>query len=233
MEMKASNTMGLITSAFDDWSKRLINNRYIRQDNEITWIGYDKGIFVSSPSIDDFILLREKRQYSFQSDEDGGIFQLYYCFDPSGNSLIKANLSFYKPCNVLSYDSDPLICENLDDIEEENYDIEEESSQKFVSWIRIDYDPNNEGGVLHGESHMHVGGLPDARILVKGVPNPKQFVDFVMANFYPEAYRTHRCDADGKYNDVPKMIDINNPSLPVRDTEAYPLMSHIYIPVNN
>src|SRR5690606_6401927 len=61
-----------------------------------------------------------------------------------------------------------------------------------TSWLRIDFDPGAAKDCLHYHSHLHTNMGADVRIPVKRVPTPKQFVEFVVASFYPEIYRVLR-----------------------------------------
>ena len=79
---------------------------------------------------------------------------------------------------------------------------------------------------------MHLSGFPDARCVVAGVPNPRQFVEFVMAVCYPETYKAHRLGEDGEYTNPNKIGDVNSQCCSTVDNLAYKQLIHLRIPVS-
>lgn len=102
-----------------------------------------------------------------------------------------------------------------------------------VSWLRIDFAPDDARGVLHHECHMHISGFSHARLAVLGVPTPRQFIEFIMALCYPHIYHKHRkLDEHGLYPDENTIININTPSIPLENTSLSRSMTHVCVPFN-
>lgn len=80
-----------------------------------------------------------------------------------------------------------------------------------VGWLRIDYSnsASDDGGVTHPKCHMHLSHFPDARLIVDRIPNPKQFIEFVISICYPGIYKEKRLDQAGMYVDKAKMCNVN------------------------
>src|SRR5262249_3029105 len=120
-----------------------------------------------------------------------------------------------------------------DDVVADRSDVvapEGDISDEFAPWIRIDYEPIASRGVLHGERHLHISGFPQSRFLVRGVPTPKQFVEFIMVLRYPEVYHERRLNGEGKYADAEHMKNVNSLSIACESNEAFALMTHIVVP---
>lgn len=159
------------------------------------------------PSLDDPVMpiqvreLVDNRQYTFQTIEDGAILQLHYLF--GSDELLSANLAYYSAGVT-------------DDMP--------------VGWYRIDYDPVREGGVIHAGCHFHLGLFPNMRLVVDGVPTPRQFVEFVIASCYPDSYQRHRLGSDGKHYDVKRIHSVNTQCFDLPTHEACKFITHIRVP---
>jgi len=164
-----------LRSVYSEWYGLLVNPRFCRHNNLISWTAYDGGKAREPVTNEKFLNLVETRQYSFQCAEDGSLFQLLYRFDNSLH-LTEARLGFYRT-------ADPGVSEQA----------------ALVSWLRFDFDPQFSSGVLHHDCHLHIHGFPDTRIMVDGVPSPRQFVDFVLASCYPSSFEILRINEDGRY----------------------------------
>jgi hypothetical protein len=199
----------------------------------------------------DFEELLKKRQYSFELANDEAVVQMSYFFDKDQETLLSANLCFIQMFSVTSVPPADADVEtgHVDEAAEEggriddivvNNDVTEQLSQNVVeertnegiAWLRIDYDPSAQRGILHGASHMHVAGMPQARLLLKGVPTPRQFIEFIFAVNYPDTYRAHRLDDNGNFNDAPRMAQVNSPFLKLQCGEAFQYMTHVLVPGN-
>jgi hypothetical protein len=99
-----------------------------------------------------------------------------------------------------------------------------------ASWLRIDYAPRDAKGVLHYECHMHLSMFYNSRLVVDGVPTPRQFVEFIIALCYPDIYREHRLDDNGEYPDETFMHSVNSPCLPGIENNVCRHIAHLKVP---
>lgn len=223
-------------SVYDDWSDFLVNPQYIRRNGEVTWPSASR--FIRYPILmSDIAKMAEDRQYTFQIIEDGSLIQMYYKY--RDNNLIYTSLGYY---SALSYYESQDDGQNKEESvepevggEDDQLETLEVSANYFptdlpISWIRIDYSPETGRGVLHHDCHMHLGSFPNSRFVVSGLPNPKQFVEFIISLCYPEKYREHRLDASYRFRDSKKLVSVNSPSLKVDDSELYRKITHICVP---
>jgi hypothetical protein len=79
---------------------------------------------------------------------------------------------------------------------------------------------------------MHLSAFPLARCVVAGVPNPRQFVEFVMAVCYPETYKAHRLGQDGEYANPNKITEVNSSCFSTVEHLAYKRIMHLRIPTS-
>lgn len=255
--MKISEAQGLLRSVYIDWAHALANPNGIRRDSQITWDNYIPQVLKQPIMVSDVIDLFNKGQYTFQVIIDGSLIQMYYQYDTRGNELKSASLAFY---SSVSYDQLFDKDRNLmrlpitfqPDLETEGNDIDSPDADfqlgvygegtldvpKLgtlrdgpVSWLRIDYDPEHARGVLHHDCHMHLSAFPRARLVVAGVPTPKQFIEFIMALCYPEAYHAHRLDNSGQYINEGHIVTINSNCVPLTEHNVFRQMTHFRIPI--
>lgn len=220
--MTINEIHGMIQSVYDDWKKILVNPRFIRKNYEITWEGYE-SIFLDDPvRRKDVIVLSEKRQYSFQLVNDGSLLQLIYRFKDRGSVIESASLAYY------SYASEIEVKKIGDDLEQEAPEYQDITD--FPSWFRIDYELGAGRGIIHHDTHLHFSGFSDSRCIVKGVPTPQQFVEFVIAFCYPSYYEEHRLNEDGSYKDLRKIQKINEKIVRTPISNVYQHMIHFATP---
>lgn len=154
--------------------------------------------------------LIEDRQFTFLVSENSSVLQLLYEFDARGRKLLTSTLAYYG-------NRDSLDESTLDDIMYERFltavgDIEDSRTagsaeqrdalatemmgiaEAPAPWLRLDYAPLDETSHVHAKCHIHIGGLQKTRIASTRVPSPRQFVEFALALFHPEAYRDHRVE---------------------------------------
>jgi hypothetical protein len=182
---------------------------------------------------------------------------MYYQYDTRGNELKSASLAFYssvsydqlfdKDENIMrlpvTYQQD-LGTDGIDidspdadilsgEYGEETLDVPKLGTLRDgpVSWLRIDYDPEHAKGVLHHDCHMHISAFPSARLVVAGVPTPKQFIEFIMALCYPEVYHAHRLNNSGQYINEGHIVTINSKCVPLTEHNVFRQMTHFRIPV--
>lgn len=255
--MKISEAQGLLNSVYVDWAHVLANPNGIRRGSQITWDNYRPQVLKHPLIVSDVIDLFDKGQYTFQVVIDGSLIQIYYQYDLRGNELKSASLAFY---SSVSYDqlldtdeniiqppntSHPdLITEEIDietpdgallstEYSEETLDVPKPGilSDRPISWLRIDYDPEHAKGVLHHNCHMHLSAFPHARLVVAGVPTPKQFIEFIMALCYPAVYQAHRLDQSGQYISEEYIKIINSTCVPWIEHNVFSQMAHFRVPI--
>lgn len=175
--MTAGEVERELHAVFQDWDGLLVNPRFCRVDNFVTWTAYTGGRLKEPVTGEQVLRIIEENQYTFQCAEDGSLFQMLYRFDEA-NKLTEARLGFYFVCGTGSF-------------EEGSADI------TAIAWLRMDYDLAAANGVLHAACHLHVHGFPNARVPVNGVPGPRQFVEFVVSTCYPDYYKVHRLEING------------------------------------
>ena len=245
--MKINEASDLLNSVYIDWSRILVNPRGIRKNSQITWDGRVPKVLKLPVMISDIVDLADNGQYTFQIVEDGSIIQLYYQYDSKGNELESASLAFYSTAvykDKISSAFQINLKEEINDIDvfDENTqdgqllkEIDEQipvSNDRPANWLRIDYDPQHGMGVLHHDCHMHLSVFPYARLVVAGVPNPKQFVEFIMALCYPKFYEQHRLDENGQYTNKNHILAVNSKCVPLIDNEVFSQMTHFRIPID-
>lgn len=234
--MRINNAEALLRSAYVDWAGILINFRGIRKvmrgHQIITWTDRIPRILDNPIMASDIISLVEDGQYTFQIQDDGpnngSIIQIYYSYDKRGHELQSARLAYYS-----SETDDQLI--NLRDESEVDLGYEAPSSglkDGPVSWLRIEYEPIASHGVLHHDCHMHLSAFPDSRFVVAGVPNPRQFIEFIMAFCFPKLYRTHRLNEQGLYINLANITSVNSTCFPIEESIVFNQIAHFRIPVN-
>jgi hypothetical protein len=255
--MRISELYGAITAAWNDWKGFLANPRYYRSDTVISWSGYQSIWTEDFVTLESFLELIEKGQYSFQVAEDGGIVQIYYEFDQDGRVLKSANLGYYGGSITLSIpnraaDSMGVIISDTETrptqgnagtietpleisaAEEQIWSGSivsgETQKDEFISWFRFDFDSSRVQGILHGLCHLHIGGLPNSRLLVKGLPNPRQFIELIIASCYPELYRKHRLDQNGQYVDLEPISSVNEKSAFTEEGDIFKRIIHFFVP---
>lgn len=168
------------------WPGFFVNPNYIRNGNTITWPNRTRFDVDTTPDL--LITLIEERQFSLQVLEDGSVFQIYYGFDPTGTRVQEASLGFYHADQPMDSLGDPLTEGVTPQI----------TGETPGGWIRLDYDPAAARDCLHYHSHLHTSLSSEMRIPIWKVPTPKQFVELIVAWFYPQAYRDGRL-ADGSF----------------------------------
>jgi hypothetical protein len=221
--MRINDVVGQLVATYTEWAHILANPRFVRKGRSITWHDYSSAKLVVPSTHSDVVKLYEAGQYSFQTT-DGSLLQLSYSYAQSKDELAKARLAFYK-IDQQSWEIGE--SNELDAIDEL---IARNNSPVSISWLRIDYSPRTTSGVLHNSCHLHLSAFPSARILVAGVPTPKQFLEFVIALCYPDIYREHRLDNKGGYKEPARMETVNSQPVPLKEDLTCRYLTHIRIP---
>lgn len=209
--MRAQDAMSSLTSTFDDWAGLLANPRFARQNSKVGWIGFKRRMLPFRVLPEDLTDLADNKQYSFQV-ADGSIFQICYQFNDDNTSLLWASLGFYKNQHEIVHDLEW-------DVDSESLDENSTVAKKVygpsltaesIPWIRLDYDPTSTRGVIHTASHLQMSLAENLRLPVAGVPTPKQFVEAVIAWFYPEDYELSHLNTDGSFKNNSRQDDVNS-----------------------
>lgn len=178
--MRLNDFHSHMTSLSGRWPGLFANTNYIRAENEITWPNRTRFDVETTPDL--LAVLIEHRQFSMQVVHDGSVFQLYYGFSRNGGRLAEASLGFFFSGKSPETIGDPFV-EGV---------MPTGLPETPPGWVRLDFDPPAGTDCLHYHSHLHLSLSPSVRIPVKRVPTPKQFVELIVAWFYPEIYRRHR-----------------------------------------
>lgn len=223
--MNANDAFNSLRSTFIEWDGFLVNNRYLKQNNVISWEEYDLKKFLSTVSALDVFDLIDRGQYTFQVSSDGSIFQIYYEFDQKKKNVEKACLCYYKSGVEILHDDQSEIPEDTPI---------HPTPDAPIGWFRLDYSnhPNNDGGMTHPKCHLHLSLFPSVRMAVDRLPNPKQFVDFIIASCYPDVYKQKRLDETGRFADLAHVCQINDPLFPdIGMSEICEFATHLHVPV--
>lgn len=228
--MTPNDVMGDIVASYMDWQPYLLNLNYCRSGTVIQWNNCQKIMFDEPLRSADVITLQERSQYTYQVGADGGMIQLYYDFSIGEKSLASASLGFYRIDSVPDERDEEQEDEKIQSLNTIGGDTK--PNERTVSWMRLDYKPEDSGSVCHGASHLHCGGFRDVRLFVEGVPTPHQFVEFVMASFYQRTYEKHRLDLSRRYSEESfhKIREFNNTSFNIPSNNLNRLITHLQIP---
>jgi hypothetical protein len=226
-----------------DWKGILLNPNFCQTGSTITW-NNSRGLMLPERlTFKDVVTLAREGQYSFQLAEDGSLFQFYYVYDRRGRTITEARIAYYEAKgHGLSSEptpTEPPETRSLADISDrvmpaltdrESADEFSEGKYDLPRWLRIDYRSTNAKGVLHNDCHLHFSGFPGTRLVVSGIPTPRQFVEFVLCYCYPELYRQVRLDKNGEYLNQAVITRVNKQCVILKDNTATMHMTHLRIP---
>lgn len=188
--------------AYQDWAHFVGNPRFIRKGDCISWSNRKPIVLDDVIYPDQVMELADAGQFSFQIIQDGSLLQLYYQFEK--DQLVSARLGYYSAG----------VAANMP-----------------VGWYRIDFSPQQHHGALHWRSHMHLSLFPDTRLVVDGVPTPRQFIEFVVSSCYPDCYGKYRCDDKGAFGDAKKLHStINASPFELIEDMSAGVITHMRIP---
>jgi hypothetical protein len=119
--------------------------------------------------------LVEKRSFSVKLI-DGGLIQLMYRFE--GATLVKHRLTYYPSPSLRPFHDDP---ESY--MRDEIY-LEIVSRRIIPFPLRFDFDVEAAKDVVHPCCHLTLGDVKGCRIPVGAPLTPRQFIEFVVRNFY-------------------------------------------------
>lgn len=212
--------------AYYEWRHLLANPQIEGTRDSVTWAGYTKHFVPVHVRPLHVLKLAEDRQYTFQMSTDGAVFQIYYQVSDDGKSVKTAKLAYY---GVHSVDTD--IDPEEEALYSEVYGIDVvESDAHTAASLRLDYSPAEARGLAHSACHLHLGGFANSRLIVRGIPNPKQFVEFIMHLRYPNEFADHRLDKDTcRYRDANALSRINEPAMKCEDEDFWGEMTHLCV----
>jgi hypothetical protein len=226
--MKLEEVEHSVSQTYQAWTC-LKNQRFCQLGRSLTWRashGESSHQLADTLMSSTVLELIKNGDYSFQCDIDDGIFRLYYKFDARGRHLNAASVAFYR-----AYPPDFSIEAYLEDSEDQS--VSSPIPDGPVGWIRFDYsncrDTNHH--ILHHFCHLHLSGFPAARLSVDGVPTPAQFVEFIMASFYPNYYAERRF-LRKNVPDSQNIRAINSPSICSGEFGDSSLVIHLRTPRN-
>lgn len=219
--MKLTDATGQLTATVSDWNGLLVNPQYIHRGQTITWQAAERKFLPEVLTFSDVAALAEARQYSFQLLTDGSLFRLFYAYNKDGITLANAMLAYYEGRSS-----------EEDTEDQEAKAVGAYEARSWVRWLRIDFNAIDPRCSLHNDCHLHVGGLPNARVALDGVPSPKQFVDLVMAWCYPELYAQHCLTGGNKssYSRPQRQEWVHREGFPFVDDLLFQQIIHLRVP---
>ncbi len=153
----------------------------IRQTGKNDWEVSFQGAEYISIAMDDieyeliYNELLDKRSFNVKLI-DGGLLQLSYSFE--NNLLSKHRLAYYPSPTLRPFQNDPELY-----MRDEIYlDI---ISRRLIPFpLRFDYDTEAAVDVTHPTCHLTLGDVEGCRIPVARPLTPRQFIEFIVRNFY-------------------------------------------------
>jgi hypothetical protein len=231
----------LRTLFIGDWSGILLNPNYVQQGHIMTWNNYHSMMMPEPLTFKDVARLYTTGQYSLQLALDGSIFQFYYAYDQRNRVIQEARIAYYEangsgmgaessgvpPSETKDPEppvEGPLPALDLQDTHYRGFD------DRQPRWFRIDFRSQSPKCVLHNNCHLHFGGFPGSRLVVAGLPTPRQFVEFVLCCCYSDIYERFRLDGTGKYLDERRIHSVNSTRIPVEPNPVFRQITHLRIP---
>ena len=187
--MTLNDVMGQLTSVLVEWNGFLKDPQYIRNNELVTWSNSHVTMLPENITKAETLKLSQQRQFTFRISLDDSVLQLTYRF--FDGAVKEARLAYYEV--------------GLSDSDTELGDVHPPTELDFdqpARWVRFDYRDSGLERVLHTDSHLHVSGLPGTRFAVAGLLTPKQFIEFIVAHFYPDIYKRFRLEEGIEFNDL-------------------------------
>lgn len=227
-----------------DWSGILLNPNYLQDSHTMTWNNYLSTMVPEHLRFEDVAALSKARQYSFQLSVDGSLFQFYYAYDRHNRAISEARIAYYE-ANGAGFSGDISVAHQAEAAHSDDESTagplpvlgQDEPDPRGTQldkrgprWFRIDFRANGPKSILHHTCHLHLGGFPGSRLVVAGLPTPKQFVEFVFCCCYPDLYRSIRLNAEGGWRDQRKIENINAMKVPSPPNVLFQQITHLRIP---
>jgi hypothetical protein len=215
--MTLNDVMGQLTSVFIEWEGVLKDPQYIRNEDSATWANAEIVILPETITKAETFELSRRRQFTFRVSADDSVVQMSYRFN-HGN-VTEARLAYYE-VGLPEYEDDTANVRPSADVD---WNLP-------ARWIRFDYRKTGLNQVLHMDSHLHVSGLPGTRFAVAGLLTPKQFIEFIIAHFYPDIYEKVRLAHGVEFNDVSDSINASCFDCGAHPVNLYQRITHLRIP---
>lgn len=168
-----------ITNVLVKNSFTLDQNWPVRKENKIVFNNFKNTAFTLKDNsyIELYSELIKNREYNLKFI-DGSLVQMLYKFDNRGRSIAGHILSFYP--NLSEYYLDVELLINEDDLDNQISKILNKQIIPFP--LRFDYSQIIQEN--HPASHLTLGNYTNCRIPVSRPISPKQFILFILNNFY-------------------------------------------------
>lgn len=181
-----------ITATLIECGLSVAQNYPKQMDFEVTWSTYSpfSHLFRSVSYSDAYGELESTRNYNIKLI-DGGLLQLYYQVDSKAESLIQHRLAFLPNPALIRHD------DAYEDYEEDSLFLEILDREVVPIPLRFDFDAiaGKKEDTSHPTSHFSIGGYENCRIPVAGPISPFLFTDFIIRNFYYEAFAAKKLDS--------------------------------------
>lgn len=172
--------------------------------NQVVWANFkDISFILKNREYNElFSSCLEHKAYNFMF-LDGSIIQMMYKYN--SRDLEEHRLLFYPNPNSPRYD-------DSEEFEEDHYGnklfAEIHKQNVIIFPIRFDYSTDKEKYVEinHSYSHLTLGNYKNCRIPVSDCVEPKDFIDFILRNFYYTKYQ----EISGKIVGIDNISNENN-----------------------
>lgn len=140
------------------------------------------------PYSEKYYELNHNRNYNFKMI-DSSLIQMMYEYDKKQKTLISHRLAFFPSPTLERYDNAPELYEEQYFGDSEFHDMLERNIISFP--IRFDYNNSDEifSEIEHPYSHATFGEYNNCRIPVSCPLTPSIFINFILRNFYNNAFK--------------------------------------------
>lgn len=210
-----------ITNVLVENSFTLDQNWPVRKENKIVFNNFKNTAFTLKDNsyIELYSELIKNREYNLKFI-DGSLVQMLYKFDNRGRSITDHILSFYPNLSEDYLDVVFLINED-DDLDNQISKILNKQIIPFP--LRFDYSQIIQEN--HPVSHLTLGNYTNCRIPVSRPISPKQFILFILNNFYSN---TGIKNIDERLKTIINALGNNKLSLPLTISDEEKKYIHIH-----
>lgn len=210
-----------ITNVLVENSFTLDQNWPVRKENKIVFNNFKNTAFTLKDNsyIELYSELIKNREYNLKFI-DGSLVQMLYEFDNRGRSIAGHILSFYP-----NLSEDYLVVELLinEDDDPDNQISKILNKQIIPFPLRFDYSQIIQEN--HPASHLTLGNYTNCRIPVSRPISPKQFILFILNNFYSN---TRIKNIDERLKTIINALGNNKLSLPLTISDEEKKYIHIH-----
>jgi hypothetical protein len=215
--MNPDETLKELNACLQDWRGFVANKNATLRRKLLAWPDHSPSV-EKDISWETIASLATKKQYSFQL-QDGSLVQTLYDFSRKGSQLASASLAYYEN----------RVAEESEEEDGEVSPLVESLVEAPPKWLRMDFTNVEDGNCIHSACHLHLAGFPETRIGCAGVPGPRQFLESLMAWFYPSHYRQAVLCLDGEERRR-RYIDINRLCHHVQSVDEFNSIIHMALP---